>query len=180
METPSHDLLKSCTREYRRLKEFADTSIGGLNDEAFYRQLDPNSNSVAIIVKHLAGNIRSRWSDFLNTDGEKPWRDRDSEFCLKESDTRENLLHSWEECWKIFLDTLQNLTEVDLTKEVKIRGESHSVTEAILRQLPHYSFHVGQIVFLAKHLSGSSWKSLTIAKGESAKFNENPKVFLKP
>ena len=175
---PLTDFLSSSIREFKRLKDYADKSISRLDDAQFFQQLDSESNSIAIIVKHLSGNMKSRWTDFLTTDGEKPFRDRDQEFELHDGNTRLALLEDWEKAWTIFLDTLTKLRESDLSRTITIRGEQHSVVEAIVRQIPHYGFHVGQIVILAKHLAGPSWQSLSIAKGQSSSFNKDPKTFL--
>jgi hypothetical protein len=138
-------------------------------DEALFATLDAESNSIAIIVKHLAGNMRSRWSDFLATDGEKPDRNRDAEFELPPK-ARAELMALWEAGWKDVFDALARLTDADLGRTVYIRTEPHSVMQAIHRQIAHYSYHVGQIVYLAKHFAGSNWHSVTIPRGKSAEF----------
>lgn len=172
-----NDFLTSSIREFNRLKNYADKSIKLLDEDLFFRQLDPESNSVAIIVKHLAGNIKSRWSDFLTTDGEKAYRDRDKEFIIETNDSKDKLISDWNSSWEILIETLENLSNQDLSKTITIRGEPHTVIEAIVRQLPHYGFHVGQIVLLSKHLAKNNWKSLTIPKGKSKDFNKNPTPF---
>ncbi len=154
-------------RYYKRLGERA---IEQVPDVALTTSLDSESNSIALIVKHMAGNMRSRWRDFLTTDGEKPERNRDGEFEAPPA-TRAEVLALWDEGWKYVFDALVPLTDADLTRTVTIRGEAHSVTQAINRQVAHYSYHVGQIVFLAKHLAGDRWTSLTIPRGKSADFN---------
>jgi hypothetical protein len=123
-----------------------------------------------VIVRHINGNLRSRWTDFLTTDGEKPWRDRDSEFTSVD-ETREGLMRAWEEAWACLFSALEPLTDADLEKRITIRGEAHSVMQAINRQLAHYPYHVGQIVWLSKHFGSADWKPLTVAKGKSADFN---------
>jgi uncharacterized damage-inducible protein DinB len=138
-------------------------------DEALFATLDAESNSIAIIVKHLAGNMRSRWTDFLTTDGEKPDRNRDTEF-ESPPKTRAELMALWEAGWKHVFDALALLTDADLNRTIYIRTESHSVMQAINRQVAHYSYHVGQIVYLAKHFAGSNWNSLTVPRGKSAEF----------
>ncbi len=138
-------------------------------DETLFANLDAVSNSIAIIVKHLAGNMRSRWTDFLTTDGEKPDRNRDTEF-ESPPKTRTELMALWEAGWKSVFDALAALTDADLSRTVSIRKEPHSVTQAINRQVAHYSYHVGQIVYLARHFAGSNWNSLTIPRGKSAEF----------
>ena len=132
--------------------------------------LDAESNSIAIIVRHLAGNMKSRWTDFLTSDGEKPDRNRDSEFEVTPT-TRAELIALWESSWKIVFDALAALTEEDLGRTIHIRGEAHSVMQAINRQLTHYAYHVGQIVYLAKHFAGPEWKSLTVPRNKSSEFN---------
>ena len=156
---------------FRRYKQMAEKAIEQLADEEFFIVIDPESNSVAIIVKHIAGNLHSRWRDFLTTDGEKPDRRRDTEFEFYADDTRSSLMNFWETGWQTLFDSLEPLTEADLAKTVTIRGEPHSVIEAINRQLTHYSYHVGQIVFLAKHLRSSKWQTLSVARNRSEEFN---------
>ncbi len=141
-----------------------------VSDEQLVATLDDGMNSIAQIVKHMAGNMRSRWTEFLTTDGEKPDRDRDSEFVAPPA-TRGELMDSWEHGWQILFAALEPLSDFDLGRTVTIRGEAHSVMQAINRQIAHYAFHVGQIVFLAKHLAGTNWKALTVPKGKSAEFN---------
>ena len=141
-----------------------------LSDEQLFVTLDPESNSIAIIVKHMAGNMRSRWTDFLTTDGEKPDRNRDSEF-VDAPANREALLSLWEQGWQYLFGALEPLSEEDLQRTVRIRGEAHSVMQAINRQVAHYSYHCGQIVFLAKHFQASDWQSLSVPRGRSADFN---------
>ncbi|HRJ87705.1 MAG TPA: DUF1572 family protein [Pyrinomonadaceae bacterium] len=156
---------------FRSYKSLAERAIGQVSDEEFFATIDQESNSIALIVKHIAGNQRSRWRDFLNSDGEKPDRARDTEFELLE-DTRELLMNRWEEGWQILFDALEPLNEDDFGRIVSIRGEPHTVIEAVNRQLTHYAYHVGQIVFLAKHLRAADWKSLSVPRGRSAEFNQ--------
>ena len=139
-------------------------------DDDLQKALDPEMNSIAVTVKHMAGNMRSRWTDFLTSDGEKPDRNRDTEF-ENPPNTRAALNEMWERGWAIVFSALEPLSEADLTRTITIRGEPHSVMQAINRQIAHYSYHCGQIVFLAKHLSGGEWKSLTVPRGQSAAFN---------
>lgn len=141
-----------------------------IGDDDFFRLPDERSNSIAIIVKHMAGNMRSRWTDFLTSDGEKPDRSRDYEFILVDGDTRENLTNVWENGWKTLFDALNPLKPEDLIGTVLIRNEPHTVIEAINRQLTHYAYHAGQIVYLARHWS-KDWESLSIPKGKSEEFN---------
>lgn len=143
------------------------------SDENLFAVIDPESNSIAIIVKHMAGNMRSRWMDFLTTDGEKPDRNRDTEF-EDAPKTRTDLMDLWERGWKYVFDALEPLTDADLTRTVTIRTEPHSVMQAINRQVAHYAHHVGQIVFLAKHLTAKAtgkWESLSVPRGKSAEIN---------
>jgi hypothetical protein len=154
-------------RYYKLLGERAMTQLTG---EQLTTVVDEESNSIAVIVKHMTGNMRSRFTDFLTSDGEKPDRRRDLEF-LDPPQTRESLMGLWEECWLCVFDALQPLTDNDLGRTVTIRGEPHSVMQAINRQLAHYSYHCGQIVMLAKHLGHASWKPLTVPRGQSEEFN---------
>src|SRR5271165_7060886 len=158
-------------RSLRGHKRLADDAIAQLSDEQFFAVPDTESNSVAIIVKHMAGNMRSRFTDFLTTDGEKPDRNRDQEFVMASDATRAQILAAWEKCWHLVFDTLNGLSSEDLARQVTIRGEPHSVVQAINRQVAHYSYHVGQIVFLAKHWKGAGWKTLSVPKGGSAAVN---------
>jgi hypothetical protein len=155
-------------RYYQGLGERAIAQVS--DEEQLFLPLDTESNSIALIVKHLAGNMKSRWTDFLTTDGEKPWRNRDSEF-EEPAATREALLDQWASGWACLYNALAPLTEADLTRTITIRGEPHSVMQAINRQVAHYSYHVGQIVFLAKHLSSDHWSSLSVPRKQSGDFN---------
>ena len=155
---------------FRNYKKLAERAIEQVSDEEFFAQIDTESNSIAVIVKHIAGNLHSRWRDFLTTDGEKPDRNRDTEFQMI-GDTREPLMEFWERAWQTLFDNLEPLTEEELSHNVTIRGEPQTVVEAINRQLTHYSYHIGQIVFLAKHLRSSEWKTLSVPRNRSADFN---------
>ncbi|HMD08641.1 MAG TPA: DUF1572 domain-containing protein [Candidatus Acidoferrum sp.] len=158
---------------FRYYKKLADRAIAQCPDEALFITLDPESNSIVIIVKHMSGNMRSRWLDFLTTDGEKPDRNRDTEFETPPS-TRAELIEMWERGWKYLFDALEPLTETDLTRTVTIRTEPHSVMQAINRQIAHYAHHVGQILFLAKHLTFTKtgkWESLSVPRNKSADMN---------
>ena len=157
--------------EFRRYKSLADRAMAQIDDPVFFAVLDPEANSIAILVKHMAGNMRSRWRDFLTSDGEKPDRDRDSEFILTPADTRPALMARWEEGWQTMFQALEPLAGTDLLRTVTIRGEPHTITAATNRQVAHYAYHVGQIVFLAKHARSSAWQSLSIPRGKSAQFN---------
>ncbi len=163
--------LEDAVRELAKLKKLADRALAQIPDDALFARLDPTSNPIAIIVKHMAGNMRSRWTDFLTTDGEKPDRHRDTEFVLTEDDTAETLRARWEASWETTLGTIGALTPADLEKTVTIRGEPHTVPQAIQRQTSHYAYHVGQIVLLAHHLAGDAWEYLSIAPGKSAQFD---------
>lgn len=147
-----------------RLKESADKAIAQMADQQLFDRLDRDANSIALIMKHVAGNMRSRWTDFLTSDGEKPNRQRDDEFELDEEDTRENLVAVWDAGWTLTLETIAALQPDDLATVVYIRGQALSVVHAINRQMTHYAEHVGQIVMLAKHYAGPSWKTLSIPK----------------
>lgn len=162
--------LASAVAMFRRQKELAEGAIGQLDDEQLRRAIAPGTNSVAVIMKHMAGNMRSRWSDFLTSDGEKPDRDRESEF-VDDFASRGALDGHWESGWRCLFDALAPLTDADLARTVTIRGEPHSVIHAIDRQLDHYGYHVGQIVLIAKILCGERWQSLSIPPGDSAAFN---------
>ena len=155
---------------FRYYKSLAERAMEQVTDEQLFVTLDHESNSIAIIVKHMAGNMRSRWTDFLTSDGEKPNRDRDSEF-VDPPATRNDLLAAWEEGWNRLFTAIEPLTDADLTRTITIRGEAHSVMQAINRQLAHYPHHVGQIVLLAKHFAGGHWQSLSVPRNQSAQFN---------
>ena len=156
---------------FHQCKTIADRAMAQLADEQLYAILDSESNSIAVIIKHMAGNMRSRWTDFLTTDGEKPGRNRDSEF-VEPPAGREALMNLWEQGWGCLFHALESLSDADLTRTITIRGEAHSVMQAINRQVSHYSLHCGQIIFLAKHLRGSDWKTVSVPRGASAQFNE--------
>ena len=154
---------------FRQYKMLAEKAIAQVTDEQLTAVLDPEMNSIAIIMKHLAGNMRSRWTNFLTTDGEKPDRHRDTEF-VDPPDTREALMELWEDGWNRVFSALEPLSDADLTRTVSIRGEPHSVMQAIARQTAHYASHCGQIIFLAKHFQYKSWKSLSIPRNQSEEF----------
>ncbi|MCI0615171.1 DUF1572 domain-containing protein [bacterium] len=156
--------LEDSIARFKEMKGLAEKAIAQIRDDDFLRIVVEESNSMATIVKHINGNLRSRWTDFLTTDGEKPDRNRDSEFEPETEDTRDSLMNRWEASWKILFNTLNSLKESDLTKTVTIRGQEHKVVEAINRQLTHYGYHVGQIVFLAKFFASSNWQTLSIPR----------------
>jgi hypothetical protein len=169
---PLNNYLSDTIKLFGNYKKLAEKALVQVDDEGFFRQPDEQSNSIAITVKHMAGNMRSRWTDFLSSDGEKPDRNRDYEFILVDGDSKESLMKAWENGWKTLFDALDPLKPDDLNRTVLIRNEPHTVIEAINRQLTHYAYHVGQIVYLARHYAGDRWRSLTIPRGESDEFNE--------
>jgi hypothetical protein len=154
---------------FRQHKRFADRAIEQVSDDQLFATLDPESNSIAIIMKHMTGNMRSRWTDFLTSDGEKPNRNRDTEFEAP-AKTRAELLAQWEDGWRLLVGALEPLGDADLARTVMIRSEPHSVMQAINRQMAHYSQHIGQIILLAKHFAGANWKTLTVPRKKSAEF----------
>jgi hypothetical protein len=162
--------LKDSITIFRYYKKLGENAIAQCPDAGLVAELDEQSNSIAIIVKHLAGNMISRWTDFLTTDGEKATRNRDGEFEAAPK-TRAEILDLWEAGWNCFFAALDGLSDADMTKTITIRGEAHSVMQAINRQVAHYSYHIGQIAFLARHFAGANWKSLTIPKKQSQQFN---------
>ncbi|MBD3162760.1 MAG: DUF1572 domain-containing protein [Candidatus Eisenbacteria bacterium] len=170
-------ILDGIERELRRLRRMSELSLSRLDDEALYAARN-GGNSAAVLMKHLSGNLLSRWCDFLTTDGEKPGRNRDSEFVITEADTRRALEVRWDEGWRALFAALAPLDDADLARTVTIRGEPHTVLQAVHRQLAHYAYHTGQIVLLAKELTGPHWESLSIPKGRSEAFNETPTTYL--
>lgn len=169
MET-SNDFLESVRKQFEYYKMLGDKTFAQLTDEQLFQHLTGESNSIAIIVKHLWGNMLSRWTDFLTTDGEKQWRQRDLEFDNDIAD-RTELLAKWNEGWACLFNAIDPLTANDLSTVVYIRNQGHSITEAINRQLAHYPYHIGQIVFIGKLLCDKNWKSLSIPKGNSTAYN---------
>jgi hypothetical protein len=166
------DYLEICRKVFLQYKELGEKAMAQLEEKELNWAPSAESNSIVLIVKHLYGNMLSRWTDFLTTDGEKEWRNRDAEFETKKDLTREELNWMWEDGWALFFRTLYSLTDADLDKIVKIRGEAHTVLEALQRQTAHYSYHIGQIVYLAKACKDKDWNSLSIPKGKSKEFNE--------
>lgn len=162
--------LKDTLDLFHYYKKLAERALAQVEDGGLFAAPDTESNSIAIIVKHMAGNMRSRWTDFLTTDGEKPDHNRDSEFEGPPA-SRSELMNIWEAGWECVFRALEPLSENDLNREVTIRGEKHSVMQAINRQIAHYSYHCGQIVFLAKHFQAGKWNSLTVPRGKSGEFN---------
>ena len=157
---------------FSNYKKMAERAIEQVSDDEFFASIDAESNSIAIIVKHIAGNIHSRWRDFLTSDGEKPDRFRDAEFKAFDEDTRERLMQYWQDGWQTLFDAIGPLRVDDFSRTVTIRGEPHSIVEAIDRQMTHYAYHVGQIVLLAKHFRAADWKTLSVPKNRSAEFNQ--------
>jgi hypothetical protein len=170
-ETIVQNYFEDALSSLRAYKKLADKAIAQLKDEEFFVTLDEESNSVAVIMKHMAGNMFSRWTDFLTSDGEKPNRNRDMEFVIEPQTSKGDVLDYWERSWACVFGALEPLGPDDFEKKVKIRGEEHTIVQAINRQLMHYSYHVGQIVFLAKHFRSADWKSLSIPRNRSAEFN---------
>jgi len=170
-QSPAQHYLADALRTFRYYKKLAEGAFAQINDEDFFKTLDKESNSIAVNVKHMAGNMISRWTDFLTTDGEKPERDRDMEFEMLPGTTKDDLLAYWEYGWERVFDAIGPLRPDDLMHTVRIRGEDHTVIQAINRQLAHYAYHVGQIVFLAKHFKSSEWQSLSVPRNKSAEFN---------
>jgi hypothetical protein len=164
------NFLDESISSFRSYKKLAEAAIEQVSDEEFFKAIDAESNNIAAIAKHLSGNLRSRWTDFLTTDGEKPDRNRDAEF-VAENDTRESLTGVWENGWQILFDSLESLTVEDLGKTVRIRGEDFTVVKAINRALAHAAYHIGQIAFLAKHFRADAWQTLSIPKNKSDEFN---------
>ncbi len=163
--------LESSKKIFTYYKKLGDDAMEQVDDEKLFFQPNEDSNSIAIIVQHMAGNMLSRWTDFLTTDGEKDWRNRDAEFEINISN-RQDLLVFWNKGWQCLFDAINSLTETDLERIIYIRNEGHTVVEAINRQLAHYPYHVGQIIFLAKMLSTNEWKSLSIPKNKSQDYNQ--------
>jgi hypothetical protein len=166
----TNSYLEDSLAVFRQYKKLGEDAMAQVSDDQLFVALDEEMNSIAIIVKHMVGNMRSRWTDFLTSDGEKPNRNRDSEF-VDAPTNRAALLSIWNDGWKCMFHALEPLTDADLQRTVTIRSEPHSVMQAINRQIAHYSYHIGQIVFLAKHFQGSNWKSLTVPRNKSAEFN---------
>ena len=163
---------EDAVKAMRAYKKLAEKAIAQLKDEEFFVTLDEEANSVAVVMKHIAGNAISRWTNFLTSDGEKPDRNRDMEFVIGAQTTKDDVLAYWERGWKCVFAAIEPLTPDDFGKTVNIRGQAHTIVQAINRQLMHYSYHIGQIVFLAKHFRSSEWQSLSVPKNRSAEFNQ--------
>jgi hypothetical protein len=171
-EALAEEYLADAIASFRSYKKLADKAIAQVTDEELFVTLDEESNSIAVVMKHLAGNMFSRWTDFLTSDGEKPDRNRDMEFVIESNTTRDDVILYWERGWKCVFDAIEPLTPADFERRVTIRGQEHTIVQAINRQLSHYAYHIGQIVFLAKHFRSSEWQSLSIPKNRSAAFNK--------
>ena len=167
--------LDDTVLQLNKLKGQAEKAAAQIDDEQFFATLDPESNSIAIIMKHMAGNMRSRWTDFLTSDGEKPDRNRDDEFVLKDSESRSHVMALWNDGWTRVIAAVSSLQPDDLGRKVKIRGEEHTVVEAINRQVTHYAAHVGQIVLLAKNHAGARWQTLSLPRGKSREVDVSKK-----
>lgn len=165
------DYLKSIKKQFEYYKSVGEKTFAQLSDDDYFWQYNEESNSIAIVVNHLYGNMKSRWSEFLTTDGEKEWRNRDLEFeaIIK---TKDELLSKWEDGWRCLFTALNSLNESNFNTKVYIRNQEHTILEAINRQLPHYSYHIGQITYIGRMIKGNEWKSLTIPKGKSSDFNK--------
>lgn len=163
--------LADVISSFKAYKKLAEKALAQVSDDELFATVDDESNSIAVIMKHMAGNMISRWTDFLTTDGEKPDRNRDMEFVITPDSTKEDLFSYWNRGWQTVIAALEPLSESDFDKRVLIRGQEHSIIEAVNRQMTHYAYHIGQIAFLAKHFRGSDWKSLSIPRNRSAEFN---------
>ena len=170
-ETIVQNYFDDTVKSLKAAKNLADKAIAQMKDDELFVTLDEESNSVAVIMKHMAGNMFSRWTDFLTTDGEKPDRNRDMEFVIESNTTKADVLDYWERGWARVFAALEPLRLDDFEKTVLIRGEPHTIVEAINRQLMHYSYHIGQIVYLAKHFRSTEWSSLSVPRNKSAEFN---------
>lgn len=171
MEKIVENYLLDVQATFRNYQKMAEAAMAQVSDDEFFCALDAEANSIAIIVKHIAGNLRSRWKDFLTSDGEKPDRQRDTEFILVD-ETRRSLMRMWENSWQTLFYSINPLTAKDFKYVVTIRGEDHSIVEAINRQMTHCAYHIGQIVFLAKHFRSDNWNTLSVPSGKSVEFNE--------
>jgi Protein of unknown function (DUF1572) len=168
--------LEDALYTFRYYKQLAERAFAQISDEDFFRTIDDESNSIAVNIKHMAGNMLSRWTDFLTTDGEKPERNRDMEFVMLPETTKADMLAYWEKGWQVTFDAVEPLNADDLMRTITIRGKVHTVVQAIDRQMAHYAYHVGQIVYLAKHFKSSDWQTLSVPKNKSAEFNAKMSV----
>jgi hypothetical protein len=172
MSVISEEYHSDALSSLRAYKKLADKAIEQTKEDEFFVTLDEESNSIAVVMKHMAGNMLSRWTDFLNSDGEKPDRNRDMEFVIDPQTSKDDGIAYWARGWKCVFDAIEPLSADDFQKRVMIRGQEHTIVQAINRQLMHYSYHIGQIVFIAKHFRSSDWKSLSIPRNRSAEFNQ--------
>ena len=170
MNDPSN-YLESALKEFRRYKTLADKSFAQLREKDIHWSPDKESNSIAILVKHMVGNMRSRWTDFLKSDGEKTWRNRDSEF-EEPYHSLQEMTEAWDSAWNLVFNTLKSIDDDSFHQQVFIRKEGHTIIEAVNRQLGHYAYHTGQIVYIAKSILGDNWRSLSIPKGGSEEYNK--------
>jgi hypothetical protein len=170
-QSPAQHYLADALQTFRDYKKLAERAFAQITDTDFFKTIDEESNSIAVNIKHMAGNMLSRWTDFLTTDGEKPERNRDIEFVMLPGTTREEMVAYWDRGWKCVFAAIEPLTPDDLMRTVTIRGQEHSVIQAINRQIAHYAYHVGQIVFLAKYFKSSEWQSLSVPRNRPAEFN---------
>ena len=175
-ESPAQHYLADAIKTFRDYKKLAERAFEQISDEDFFKTLDKESNSIAVNIKHMAGNMISRWTDFLTTDGEKAERDRDMEFEMLPGTTKADMLAYWDQGWKCVFDAVEPLRPDDLMRTITIRGQDHTVIQAINRQLAHYAYHTGQIVFLAKHFKSSEWQSLSVPRNKSAELNARMSV----
>jgi hypothetical protein len=173
-KTMTESYLQLVISEFKRLQSLADAAMSQLSDEQFFAVPSPGDHSVAVIVKHVGGNLLSRWSDFLTSDGEKPGRNRDTEFQVGAEDTREQLMQTWSHGWATLFTALEPLEDSDVARVITIRDEPLTVLQAVNRQLTHYAYHVGQIVYVAKHHCGRAWRTLSIPVGRSSDFDRTP------
>ena len=171
-ESFEQQYLNDSLATFRAYKKLAERALAQISDEELFATIDDESNSIAVVMKHLARNMISRWTDFLTSDGEKPDRNRDLEFVIEAQDTKAELFAYWEKGWDCLLNALESLRPAEFERKALIRGEEHTIVQAVNRQLTHYAYHVGQIVFLAKHFRSKEWKSLSVPKNRSASFNE--------
>jgi len=163
--------LDNAVKEFRQLKGYGDKALAQIDDTRFFTAPDAESNSLAVLCRHITGNLFSRWKNFLTEDGEKSDRRRDTEFEVPEGATRAELMAAWERGWNLLFDELGKLRPEDVSRTVTIRGEPHTVIAAVHRQLTHYGSHIGQIVYLSKHLAGADWRTLSVPRGKSEEFN---------
>src|SRR5579871_1882674 len=170
------NLITAARNEFARYQQYAERAFAQVDDREFFMASDSEANSIAVLAKHIGGNLRSRWTDFLISDGEKPDRHRDSEFEINERTARQDIVRVWDQGWRAVLETLDGLREEDLSRTILIRSEPHTVPDAILRSLAHTASHVGQIVLLAKQFRAADWKTLTIPRGRSEEFLQRMRV----